>query len=61
MIENTDESKAGSSGLSKDQYNCGDYVLVKFTGNKTEYRYAGIDNKIDKEEGEITITYEIGE
>lgn len=51
------EIQAGSSGLSTGQYDCGNFVLVKFAGKRTEYRYAGIINYIDSEEGEVTVTY----
>ncbi|KAF5288930.1 hypothetical protein FQA39_LY03809 [Lamprigera yunnana] len=34
------ENTAGPSTISQQQYNSGDYVLVKFTVRKTEYRYA---------------------
>ncbi|KAF5299743.1 hypothetical protein FQA39_LY19168 [Lamprigera yunnana] len=33
------ENTAGPSTISQQQYNSGDYVLVKFNVRKTEYRY----------------------
>lgn len=47
------EPEPGCSGLNKSPYNSGDYVIVKFSAKKTEYR---IISKIDNDEGEMTVT-----
>ncbi|KAL3286073.1 hypothetical protein HHI36_000586, partial [Cryptolaemus montrouzieri] len=52
---NESENMAGQSSIQ--QYNVGGYILVKFPVRKMEYRYAAIINQIDKEEGEITVTF----
>ncbi|KAL3282346.1 hypothetical protein HHI36_005533 [Cryptolaemus montrouzieri] len=49
------ENMAGPS--SRQQYNVGDYVLVKFPIRKMEYLYVAIINQIDNEEGEIIVTF----
>ncbi|KAF5300282.1 hypothetical protein FQA39_LY11139 [Lamprigera yunnana] len=51
------ENTAGPSTISQQQYNSGDYVLVKFNVRKTEYRYVAIINQVDNEEGELTVTF----
>lgn len=57
-IINTDfENSAGPSTISQQQYNSGDYVLVKFNVRNTEYRYAAVITQVDNEEGELTVTF----
>ena len=51
------ENTAGPSTISQQQYNSGDYVLVKFKVRNTEYRYAAVINQVDNEEGELTVTF----
>ncbi|CAG9577524.1 unnamed protein product [Danaus chrysippus] len=54
-LENTAEPS--TSGLQQTYYNSGDYVLVKFTVGNREYRYAAVVNKVDDEDGELTVTF----
>lgn len=44
-------------GISKTNYVSGDYVLVKFTVGKKEYRYAAVCSKYDDEDGELTVAF----
>ncbi|KAK4886514.1 hypothetical protein RN001_002785 [Aquatica leii] len=38
-------------------YKIGNHVLVQFPVGNKEYRYVAIVNQIDKEEGELTVTF----
>lgn len=55
--ETDDAALAGPSSINQQNYTIGDYVLVKFLVRNTEYCYAAVINKIDTEEGELTVTF----
>ncbi|KAK4887350.1 hypothetical protein RN001_003621 [Aquatica leii] len=56
-MEADDAALAGHSSINQQNYTIGDCVLVKFIARNTEYRYAAVINKIDTEEGELTVTF----
>lgn len=43
--------------ISKTNYGSGDYVLIKLTMRKKEYRYAAICSKYDEVDGELTVAF----
>lgn len=51
------ETSAGPNTINQQQYNSGDYVLVKFNVRQMEYRYAAVINQVDNEECELTVTF----
>ncbi|CAG4996748.1 unnamed protein product [Parnassius apollo] len=57
METEDDGAMAGPSSINQQNYTIGDYVLVKFLVRNTEYCYAAVINKIDTEEGELTVTF----
>ncbi|KAF9410992.1 hypothetical protein HW555_010124 [Spodoptera exigua] len=57
METDDDAALAGPSSINQQNYTIGDYVLVKFLVRNTEYCYAAVINKIDMEEGELTVTF----
>ncbi|CAG4984789.1 unnamed protein product [Parnassius apollo] len=57
METEDDGALAGPSSINQQNYTIGDYVLVKFLVRNTEYCYAAVINKIDTEEGELTVTF----
>ena len=52
-----DAALAEPSSIDQQNHSIGDYVLVKFLVRNTEYCYAAVINKIDTEEGELTVTF----
>lgn len=58
FTDSESETEAGPSSLpAQAAYNRGDYILVKYLVRNTEYRYVSVIDKIDEEDGDITVTF----
>ncbi|KAL3275116.1 hypothetical protein HHI36_019887 [Cryptolaemus montrouzieri] len=56
-MEIDDAALAGPSSINQQNYTISDYVLVKFLVRNTKYCSAAVINKIDTNEGELTVTF----
>lgn len=51
------DGEAGPTAIVDRSFKNGDFILVKFPVRKNEYRYAGVIDKVDEDDGEITVTF----